>query len=79
MAAPKHRDLLSSGAGLASSIAVEAHGELGEAVDIVKARGYWEQVWRRFKKDKIAIVGGVTIILLILGAFIGAPIACSLG
>ena len=41
----------------------------------VRARGYWEQVWRRFRRDKIAIVGGITIILLILGAFIGAPIA----
>src|ERR1700704_2838886 len=41
----------------------------------VKARGYWEQVWRRFKRDKIAIGGGITIILLILAAFVGAPIA----
>src|ERR1700704_773568 len=41
----------------------------------VKARGYWEQVWRRFKRDKIAIGGGITIILIILTAFIGAPIA----
>ncbi len=41
----------------------------------VQARGYWENVWRRLKQDKVAIAGGVFIILLILVAFIGAPIA----
>ena len=41
---------MSSGAGLASAVAVEAHGELGEDIEAVKARGYWEQVWLRFKQ-----------------------------
>src|ERR1041385_1465813 len=41
----------------------------------VRARGYWEQVWIRFRRDKVAIAGGVFIILLILGAFVGAPLA----
>jgi len=41
----------------------------------VHARGYWEGVWRRLKRDKVAIAGGVFIILLILVAFIGAPLA----
>ena len=41
----------------------------------VRARGYWEQVWRRFRRDKIAIAGGVFIVLLIVGAFAGAPLA----
>jgi peptide/nickel transport system permease protein len=67
---------LGAGAGLAGAVALESGVELG-ALE-VKARGYWEQVWRRFRKDKIAIAGGVTIILLILGAFIGAPIAKAL-
>jgi peptide/nickel transport system permease protein len=62
-----------AGAGLAGSIALESGAELGEIE--IKARGYWEQVWRRFKRDKIAIGGGVTIIILILAAFVGAPIA----
>ena len=44
----------------------------------VKARGYWEQVWRRFRRDKLAIAGGIFIILLILVAFVGAPIAAHL-
>lgn len=46
--------------------------------DGVKARGYWEQVWIRFRRDKIAVAGGITIVLLVLGAFVGAPIAASI-
>jgi peptide/nickel transport system permease protein len=46
----------------------------GEAMP-VRARGYWEQVWRRFRRDKIAIAGGVFVILLVFAAFAGAPLA----
>ena len=46
-----------------------------EGVGPVRARGYWEQVWRRFRRDKVAIGGGVFIIALFLIAFVGAPIA----
>jgi peptide/nickel transport system permease protein len=69
----KPRDLLSSGAGLGAAVAAETHGELGE-VQQVRARGYWEQVWRRFKRDKAAIVGGLFIIFLFIIATIGGPI-----
>ena len=65
---------MSSGAGLATAVALESHGELGE-IEAVKARGYWEQVWLRFRRDKVAIAGGVFVIVLIIVAFIGAPIA----
>ena len=41
----------------------------------VRARGYWEGVWLRLKRDKVAIAGGIFIIFLFLVAFIGAPIA----
>jgi peptide/nickel transport system permease protein len=41
----------------------------------VKARGYWEQVWLRFKQDRVAMVGGIFIIVLLLSAFVGGPIA----
>src|SRR6476660_8375308 len=68
----KH-EILGSGPGLASAVALESGPELGDVE--VKARGYWEQVWRRFRRDKIAIAGGVTIIVLLFSAFIGAPIA----
>ena len=41
----------------------------------VKARGYWEQVWLRLKRDRIALAGGGFIIFMFIVAFIGAPIA----
>jgi peptide/nickel transport system permease protein len=67
------KEVLGSGPGLASAVALESGAELGDVE--IHARGYWEQIWRRFKRDKVAIGGGITIILLILAAFIGAPIA----
>ena len=60
--------------GLGSAIAEETHGQLGETEEI-RARGYWELVWRRFRRDKVAIASGIFIILLIAVAFGGAPIA----
>jgi len=71
--APERRETLSAGAGLAAEVALESGGQLGEAE--VKARGYWEQVWRRFSRDKVAIASGVFIILLFGLAFAGAPLA----
>jgi len=68
---------MSSGAGLASAVALESGPELGENVQI-RARGYWEGVWLRFKRDKIAIAGGVFIVFLFLVAFVGAPVAESI-
>ena len=41
----------------------------------VKARGYWEQVWRRFKRDQVAIGSIFFIILLLLACFPGASLA----
>jgi peptide/nickel transport system permease protein len=72
--ASREREVLSAGAGLAAEVALESGGELGE-IQAVKARGYWEQVWRRFSKDKVAIGSGVFIILLVFTAFAGAPLA----
>src|SRR3954468_5808852 len=76
MSKTEGKEVLGAGAGVAGAVAIESGTELGEIE--VKARGYWEQVWRRFKRDKIAIVGGITIIFLFLMAFIGAPIAAHL-
>ena len=45
------------------------------AEEAVQARDYWELVWYRFKRDKLAIVGGLFIIFLLLAAYVGAPIA----
>ena len=44
----------------------------------VRARGYWESVWLRLKRDKLAIAGGVFIVLLFVVAFVGAPVASKL-
>src|ERR687888_517961 len=78
MATEQHSpEILSSGAGLAAAIAVETGTELGE-LEPVRARGYWELVWRRFRRDRVAIGGGLFIIFLFLAAFIGAPIAAKI-
>src|SRR3712207_5871672 len=68
------REVRSAGAGLAAEVALETGGELGE-IQSVRARGYWEQVWIRFRKDKVAIASGFVIILLVLAATVGGPIA----
>jgi peptide/nickel transport system permease protein len=57
----------------AGALAGEHVLELGELE--VRARGYWEQVWRRLRRDRIALASGVFIVLLFLVAFIGAPLA----
>ncbi len=72
---PEEREVIVGGAaGLGAAIAAESGAELGELQD-VRARGYWELVWIRFKRDKIAIASGIFIVLLIVVAFAGAPIA----
>jgi peptide/nickel transport system permease protein len=73
-AGDKQHEVLGSGAGLAASVAFESGTELGELED-VRARGYWEQVWIRFRKDKVAIGSAVFIVLLTLACFFGAPLA----
>ena len=46
--------------------------------DAVKARGYWELIWIRLRRDRLAIAGGVFIVVMFFVAFIGAPIAAKL-
>ena len=72
--ATKEREALSSVGGLATTVAIETHGELGEVEQVV-ARGYWENVWRRFKRDKVAIACWIFIVFLFIAAFGGAPLA----
>ena len=75
MATTERPERLSSGAGLGASVAVETGGALGEAEQQVRARGYWEQVWIRFRRDKVAIGSGIFIVFLFFTAFAGAPLA----
>ena len=70
-------EALGTGVGLGGAIAAESGTELGE-LEPVRARGYWEQVWRRFRRDKVAIASGIFIILLFIIAFAGAPLAAKL-
>jgi peptide/nickel transport system permease protein len=49
-----------------------------EEPEAVKARGYWELVWIRFRRDKLALGSVGFIIFLFIAAFIGAPIASHL-
>jgi peptide/nickel transport system permease protein len=51
-----------------------ARVELGENV-VVEARGYWEQVWLRFKRDRVAIGSFCFVLFLVLACFPGAWIA----
>jgi peptide/nickel transport system permease protein len=44
----------------------------------VKARGYWELVWIRFRRDRLAFGSIFFIGFLLVGAFAGAPIAARL-
>jgi peptide/nickel transport system permease protein len=74
----RDRDLVSSQAGLAAAISIESGPELGEGTEPVRARSYWEQVWIRFKRDKVALASGVFIIFLILVAAFGGPLAAKL-
>jgi peptide/nickel transport system permease protein len=73
VATTERPELVSSDAGLASAVAAETHGELGGTA--VRARGYWEGVLLRFRRDKFAIAGGVYILFVVFVGFIGAPIA----
>jgi peptide/nickel transport system permease protein len=65
--------VVSGAAGLGAAIASESGGEL--ELEAVKARGYWELVWIRFRRDKVAIASAFFIVLLLLTAFVGAPLA----
>ena len=47
-------------------------------VQTVRVRGYWELVWIRFRRDKVALLSLGVIVLLFAGAFGGAPLAAHL-
>ena len=62
-----------SGANILAGIDLSTIGE-----PTVKAKGYWEQVWTRFRRDRVAIAGGIVVVLLFLFSFVAAPIAAQL-
>jgi peptide/nickel transport system permease protein len=68
------QERIPAGTGLQTAVETVAPGP-AQAVGDVRARGYWELVWIRFKRDRVAIGGGFFIIFLLLLSFVGAPIA----
>ena len=58
---------------LVGAVAVETGADLVE--DDIRARDYWELVWLRLKRDRVAIAGAIYIVLLLVVAFGGAPLA----
>ena len=66
-----------SAVGLDTDVRGEGTAELGD-VQPVRARGYWELVWIRFHRDKIALLSFCVLVLLFAGAFGGAPLAAHL-
>jgi peptide/nickel transport system permease protein len=75
VAATERPELVPAGAGITASVAIDTSVDLGDfAQTQVRARGYWEQVWIRFRRDRVAIAGGIFIIWLVFVAFVGAPI-----
>src|SRR5436190_1503232 len=74
MATSDKEIVVSGGAGYAAVAVSESGGAIGD-IEAVRARGYWELVWIRFRRDKIAIISGIAIVCLILAAFVGAPVA----
>ena len=67
-------EILGSAAGLGASIGLESGQGLGAEIE-VRARGYWEQVWRRFKQDRVAIGSIFFLIFLVLAVYPGAWLA----
>jgi len=49
-----------------------------EEPEAVKARGYWELVWIRLRRDKLALASFGFIVFLFAAAFAGAPLAAHL-
>jgi peptide/nickel transport system permease protein len=39
-----------------------------------RARGYWELVWSRFKRDRLAFASGIFIVFVLLACFAGEPL-----
>jgi peptide/nickel transport system permease protein len=66
------------------SVRVDTPDAVGLSVDApvapetVKARGYWELVWIRFRRDKLALISGGFVVFLFAVAYGGAPLAAHL-
>ena len=73
MSQTEHERSFGASGGLAAEAVLESGTDV-VAIEI-KARGYWEGVWLRLRRDKLALAGGVFIVILFFVAFAGAPLA----
>jgi peptide/nickel transport system permease protein len=71
----EHRRDLEGGEGLPGSAAVEVAEASGEDYGNVKGRTQREIIWRRFKRHRLALVGGAILLLLYLSAIVTPWIA----
>src|SRR3954471_8445317 len=46
-----------------------------ERLGPIGGASYWSFVWRRLRRDHLAIAGAVVLLLLVMVAFVGGPIA----
>jgi peptide/nickel transport system permease protein len=52
--------------------------ESGDDLMLPRARGQWELVWTRFKRDRVAFACGIFLLLVLVGCFAGEPLAAHL-
>ncbi|MGL6278666.1 MAG: ABC transporter permease [Gaiella sp.] len=73
---PTHNNLEPAAAGAGGgTVTADA---IAAAAPEVKARGYWELVWIRFKRDRWALVSIGFIVVLVFAAIVGAPLAAAI-
>jgi peptide/nickel transport system permease protein len=66
-------ELLGHEIGAADFASPEAAAASGQVE--IRARGYWEQVWRRFRRDRVAVASIVFLVLLVIIVYPGAWVA----
>ena len=64
-------DKIDLGPGDAVPVEIAPAGGTAQAV---KARGYWELVWSRFKRDRLAVLSVGFIVFLLFSSFVLAPV-----
>ena len=75
----KHTSSPFGGVVEADDLVAQTGGAVAEGETVsVRARGYWEGVWLRLRRDKLALIGAAFIVFLFIAAFGGAPLAAHL-
>src|SRR5689334_16017663 len=64
-------ELARHGLEMAAEAAMAAEDEIGAGRSV----GYWGRVWRRFRRDRFALLGAALVLLLIVVAIFAARLA----